>query len=237
MVDPTYPCCPLSFGAMGLLGAVMNTRSSAFKLLSSDKGFHRAAEEENLLDVDEAACDELTDDRISRFLDIQKEQYYRSIGLVPPKQMRSMDIITTPGESLLEISSTRETSRETSLLDESGHLILPSSPAAGSQSDTPLPQTFRMDDSEDDSSKARQSESQTQPVESRNSGLEPALSTNEPTCETVILLATISSGPEKTDARCDSRNLGREGACAGDFDASQRGSIFGDELSPSTRPV
>lgn len=141
MVAPGNPFCPVSFGFFGLLSAILSRRGSLYQDAPTKKVEVKREEEEDLLAAGEAECDELTDDRISSFLENQKQQYYRSIGLAPPKQMKTLETSTTPGESMIEFPS----SRETSILEEgeqSALLSLSPSPAF-------TPQTFRMDDQSD----------------------------------------------------------------------------------------
>lgn len=73
-------------------------------------------EEADLLVHDDGDCDELSEDRIANFLENQKHQYFTSIGMtVPPSQQKGLDSsATTPGTSMIELPS----SRETSYLDE-----------------------------------------------------------------------------------------------------------------------
>jgi hypothetical protein len=132
MVVMSNPFCPVSFGFLGFLNAVISGRGLIFGSEGSDPK-NKVEEEEDLLAVGEGDCDELSEDRITNFLENQKSQYYRSIGLAPPKQLQPTDALTTPGESMIEFSS----SRETSFVGETDASTTP----------TPFtPQTFRMDD-------------------------------------------------------------------------------------------
>ena len=147
MVAPHNPCCPVSLGFIGFLSAILSRRSSLFQdKTSASKSSSKPEEEEDLLAVGEADCDEITDDRITSFLESQKQQYYRSIGMAPPKQLRSIETSTTPGASMIEFSSSRETSYVEEC-NESGLLSL--EPVAGEDSASFTPQTFRMDEDSD----------------------------------------------------------------------------------------
>jgi hypothetical protein len=144
MVAPHNPCCPVSLGFVGFLSAIVSRQSSLYKESKTQGGSgDRSEEEEDLLAVGEADCDELTDDRITSFLESQKQQYYRSIGMAPPKQLKTIETLTTPGASMIEFSS----SRETSYIDEGEEPALLNLEASTPDDKTAFtPQTFRMDE-------------------------------------------------------------------------------------------
>jgi hypothetical protein len=148
MVVVSNPFCPVSFGFLGFLNGVLSRRSFLYNDNEGPRAKNVSEEEEDLLAVGEDDCDEISEDRISRFLENQKSQYYRSIGLAPPKQLRTIETSTTPGASIIEFSS----SRETSYLDESEEsaLIASDSSTPAPESSSFTPQTFRMDDSDQD---------------------------------------------------------------------------------------
>lgn len=146
MIAPSSPFCPVSFGFFGLLGAIIARRGSLFNDPPVNQRDSTNEEEEDLLAVGEGECDQLTDDRITSFLETQKQQYYRSIGMAPPKQMKTIDSSTTPGASMIEFSS----SRETSMLDDGEDSALITLDSRGpTPSPAFSPQTFRMDENSD----------------------------------------------------------------------------------------
>lgn len=160
MVIMSNPFCPVSFGFLGFLGSVLSRRSFLYGESESSRGQNKIDEEEDLLAAGEADCDALSEDRISTFLENQKSQYYRSIGMVPPKQLKTIETSTTPGASIIEFSS----SRETSYLDESEEsaLIALNSTTPAPEPLAATPQTFRMDESDNDH---RNDEAQSAPFE------------------------------------------------------------------------
>ena len=117
MIGLTNPFCPVSFGLMGFLSSVVSRRSISLLPFGGREKDEPIDEDEevDLLVHDDRECDELSEDRITNFLESQKVEYYKSIGMVPPKQQSSFDTSTTPGASMIEFSS----SRETSYIDES----------------------------------------------------------------------------------------------------------------------
>lgn len=181
MVISSNPFCPVSFGFLGFLNGVLSRQSFIYNDNEGPRAKNVAEEEEDLLAVGEDDCDEISEDRISSFLENQKSQYYRSIGLAPPKQLRTIETSTTPGASIIEFSS----SRETSYLDESEESTLialdSSTPAPATHSFTP--QTFRMDDSDQDP-----------PRENRNNNSDSSLDDEKPgTTDKKVDLASLTS--------------------------------------------
>ena len=145
MVVTHNPCCPVSFGLVGFLSAIISRRSSLYHESNNKSNPEdKSEEEEDLLAVGDADCDELTEDRITSFLESQKQQYYRSIGIGAPKQLKTIETSTTPGASMIEFSSSRETSYIEEG-DESALLNLETSSPL-EQKSAFTPQTFRMDE-------------------------------------------------------------------------------------------
>lgn len=112
------PFCPISFGFIGFLGSIITRRSTLLGDQSNSE--QRDGEFENLLIVkgnDDDECDELSEARINRFLEAQKLQYYKSIGLEPlvalqPQQSSMLEASKhgtgnagTPDESTLNIAT------------------------------------------------------------------------------------------------------------------------------------
>ena len=143
MVLHINPFCPISFGFLGLLSAVVSGRGALGK--QKDTGFSGDRGEDDLLmsKKEDDECDELNEDKISRFLETQREKYYQSIGMNPPTASKpaqtnmntssstSCTDFSTPSQSMIEFPSSRETSL---LIDES--LIDPSLISISSVSNT-----------------------------------------------------------------------------------------------------
>lgn len=145
MVVAANPFCPISLGFLGFLGGIISRRTTLFKhgrglvdkiVVGEDE------EREDLLDQDDVDCDELSEDRIANFLESQKEEYYKSLGMAAPKQMKVLETSssTTPGESTIEFSS----SRETSYLDEGEDSALLVRDAGPSREPSPIPRVYSM---------------------------------------------------------------------------------------------
>ena len=117
------PFCPISFGFIGFLGAIVSRRTTLLQKPT------REEEESGEIDIllvnksdDEGDCDELSEDRITNFLELQKNLYYKSMGMDPviarkPEQTsmntsttNSSTELTTPRESTIGFSSSRDTS-------------------------------------------------------------------------------------------------------------------------------
>jgi hypothetical protein len=144
MVVAANPFCPISFGFLGFLGAVVSQRTSLInhgRTTGGEGDLGEDEEREDLLDQNEGDCDELSEDRIANFLESQKEEYYKSIGMVVPKQMKVNDTATTPGDSIIEFSS----SRETSYVDDGEESALLSM----SRESTPEPLVYSISESDD----------------------------------------------------------------------------------------
>ena len=77
MVVLTNPFCPVSFGFLGFLGAVLSRRGFLYR----SKPDQESEEADMLLTNDGGECHELSEDRISKFLESQKADYYKSIGM------------------------------------------------------------------------------------------------------------------------------------------------------------
>lgn len=150
MVVAANPFCPISLGFLGFLGGIISRRTTLFKhgrglvdkiVVGEDE------EREDLLDQDDVDCDELSEDRIANFLASQKEEYYKSLGMAAPKQMKVLETSssTTPGESTIEFSS----SREASYLDdgEDSALLVPE--AGPSREPSPIPRVYSMTEQDD----------------------------------------------------------------------------------------
>ena len=131
MVLQINPFCPISFGFLGFLGAVLSSRSA---LLRTDKRVDKDEEDDLLMSKQEdGECDELNEDKISHFLEMQRDKYYKSIGMDPPRASRpsqsNMNVssstsctdFSTPSQSMIEFPSSRETSLfiDDSLIDPS----------------------------------------------------------------------------------------------------------------------
>lgn len=80
----TNPFCPVSLGFLGFLGAVVSRRG--FLWGEPSKQTSECVDEvDSLLENDLEAAHELSEDKISRFLESQKHEYYKSIGMEPPE--------------------------------------------------------------------------------------------------------------------------------------------------------
>ena len=147
MVVAANPFCPISLGFIGLLGAVFSRRTTFLgpaRSFNGRKALEEEEEREDLLDQDDKDCDELSEDRIANFLESQKEQYYKSMGMAPPKQIKAFETSTNHAESMIEFQS----SRETSYLDDGEESSLLALNAGSSRETTPEPRMYELNDSE-----------------------------------------------------------------------------------------
>lgn len=133
MVIQINPFCPISFGFLGFLSAVVSHRSSLLKPQQSDSV--GSDEEDDLLmsKQEDYECDELNEEKISNFLETQRDKYYKSIGMDAPSVNKpgqsvmnassstSCTDFSTPSQSMIEFPSSRETSLfiDDSLIDPS----------------------------------------------------------------------------------------------------------------------
>lgn len=125
------PFCPISVGFFGLLSSILSKRSP---LLGANSNSNPSEGEfENLLIVkgdDDDECDELSEARINKFLEVQKQQYYKSIGLEPMLALQPQQSTMSPSQSTTNPSTPDEStlnagpsSREISLIEEAGDLL------------------------------------------------------------------------------------------------------------------
>jgi len=165
MVVQINPFCPISFGFFGLLGAIVSRRSTLLEEERSTTEATQNPETDFLMTKqdEDHECDELSEDRITHFLEEQKASYYKSIGMEPPvvtkPAQENMDTssisITTraPSPSLIEFPSSRETSMIADLeeLNDQTILITPdTSPKLNSELPQPA-QSFSISAQDDDS--------------------------------------------------------------------------------------
>lgn len=152
MVVLSNPFCPVSFGLLGFLGAVISRQTSLLGLAAQKKREETEfpEEEADLLVHDDGDCGELSEDRIANFLQNQKQQFFTSIGMtVPPSQQRGLhSSATTPGTSMIELPS----SRETSYLDETEESALLTLTSVSDANPVPpyQPAVYCMSESEQD---------------------------------------------------------------------------------------
>lgn len=81
------PLCPVSFGLLGFVGAVLSRRG----FLYSSKEEESGEEIHTLLDSE---CQELSEERIATYLETKKNDYYESIGMNPPAPVQNADLLT-----------------------------------------------------------------------------------------------------------------------------------------------
>lgn len=141
MVVFSNPLCPVSFGFLGFLGAVLSRKSALYSDESSVYPGKRD-EEDGLLAGSDTECHELSEDKIAQFLENQKQEYYKSIGMVPPRQQQTFETSTTPGTSMIDFTS----SRETSYVDDGDDSALATNPSRPAYE----AQTYKMNDSDVD---------------------------------------------------------------------------------------
>ena len=110
------------------------SRNSAL-IKQEKRSLNDSTEEDDLLmsKQEDGECDELNEDKISHFLEMQRDKYYKSVGMDPPAAMRpvqssmnassstSCTDFSTPSQSMIEFPSSRETSlfMDDSLIDPS----------------------------------------------------------------------------------------------------------------------
>jgi hypothetical protein len=133
MVLQINPFCPISFGFLGFLSAVVSRRSSLLKPLQGTVTENDEEDDFLMSKQEDYECDELNEEKISNFLESQRDKYYKSIGMDPPSATKpgqssmnassstSCTDFSTPSQSMIEFPSSRETSlfMDDSLIDPS----------------------------------------------------------------------------------------------------------------------